>query len=106
KDEFAFNTKLGPANVDTLGDFAHNTDLIHLGDTIFKTIGPTLDGVEFYAKAQAVKAHDADDRIIYDTSTGKLYYDDDGNKAGGHAAVHFATLSTKPVVDAGDFLVV
>ena len=31
----------------------------------------------FYAAAGAT-AHDATDRIVYDSSTGKVYYDDDG----------------------------
>ncbi len=104
RDEFVFNTKLGGTNTDTVADFTHDTDLLHLSDAIFRTVGPTLDAAEFYAGAGAVKAHDRDDRIIYDTSTGRLYYDDDGKR--GHAAIHFATLATKPVVDAGDFAVV
>jgi VCBS repeat-containing protein len=105
-DRFVFNSKLGTSNFDTITDFKHNVDLIALDDAIFKAIGLSLSAGEFYAKAGATRAHDANDRVIYDKSTGRLYYDTDGNKSGGAAAVHFATLSTKPVIDAGDFLVV
>jgi VCBS repeat-containing protein len=101
-DKFVFNAKLGSTNIDTLKDFAHDIDLIQLDDKIFSKIGPSLSDGEFYAKSGAVKAHDKSDRIIYDTKTGKLYYDDDG--AGGHAAVQFATLSNKPTIDHGDFV--
>ncbi|HYD06803.1 MAG TPA: calcium-binding protein, partial [Reyranella sp.] len=92
------------SNVDTISDFKHDTDVIQLENSVFKTIGPTLEAGEFFAKRGATKAHDADDRIVYDKSTGKLYYDDDGK--GGHAAVHFATLSNKPTLDHGDFAIV
>lgn len=47
-----------------------------------------------YAAAGATKAHNSTDRIIYDTTTHKLYFDDDGNKRGGHAAGQFAALSS------------
>ena len=104
-DAFVFNTRLVAANVDTVRDFTHDVDLLMLDDKYFKRIGAVLDVGEFYAKAGATKAHDRDDRIIYNTKNGKLYFDQDGSK-GGHDAIHFATLSTKPLLDAGDFLIV
>jgi Ca2+-binding RTX toxin-like protein len=49
-------------------------------------------------------AHDADDRIVYNTATGALYYDADG--IGGEAAIQFATLSGSPDhLTAADFAV-
>jgi Ca2+-binding RTX toxin-like protein len=105
-DKFVFNAALNSAiNVDTIKDFAHDLDLIQLDDAIFKKIGAKLDAGELYAKAGAVKGHDANDRIIYDKATGKLYFDDDGS--GSRAAIWFATLSTKPqALDHGDFGIV
>jgi serralysin len=101
-----FKTTLGAGNVDKLTDFKHDTDQLQLAKALFAKIGLSLDAAEFFAKKGAVKAHDRDDRIVYDTKTGKLFYDDDGNKAGGHAAIHFATLANKPVLDHGDFIIV
>lgn len=105
-DMFVFSTKLGTSNVDTIKDFVHDVDQIALDRDVFKRIGAALEDNEFFAKKGATKAHDRDDRIVYDTKTGKLYYDADGNKKGGQDAVHFATLSNKAVLDAGDFLIV
>ena len=51
-----------------------------------------------------VRAHDADDHIIYNKATGALYYDDDG--IGAHAAIQLAYLSNKPVLAANDFAVI
>ena len=48
----------------------------------------------FYAKAGATKAHDADDRLIYNKTTGNLYVDIDGK--GGADAVLFAKLANHP----------
>jgi VCBS repeat-containing protein len=106
RDSFVFDSKLGASNVDTITDFRHNTDILVLDDKIFGKIGGKLEKAEFYDKAGATKAHDRNDRVIYDTKSGKLYYDDDGNKKGGHDAVHVATLSTKPTLDYGDFGIV
>ena len=98
--------KLGSTNVDLIKDFAHDIDVIQLDDKIFAGIGISLSKKEFYAAAGATKAHDANDHIIYNTSNGKLYYDSDGNVAGGRAAVLFATLDHKPLIDHGDFAIV
>lgn len=104
KDKFVFSTALSKSNVDTITDFKHGQDKLALDDAIFAAIGVKLDKGELYAKAGAKAAHDADDRIIYDSSSGKLYYDDDGK--GGHAAVQFATLSGHPSLTASDFIIV
>jgi VCBS repeat-containing protein len=106
KDKFVFNTALSSANVDTIDDFKHDADLIQLDDAIFTKIGSKLESAEFYAAKGAVKAHDKSDRIIYDTKTGKLYFDADGSKKGGVDAVHFATLTKHPLLDHGDFAIV
>ena len=58
----------------------------------------------FHAAAGANGGHDANDRVVYNTSTGQLYYDADGNGAG--AAEIFATLTTKPVITASDIVVI
>ena len=47
--------------------------------------------------------HDADDRIVYDTTSGNLWYDDDGS--GSHAAQLLGTLQGAPGVTAHDFTV-
>jgi hypothetical protein len=103
-DTFVFNAKLGASNVDTIVDFKHDVDIIALDDRIFTKLAGSLTEAQFHAKAGTTNAHDKSDRIIYDSNTGKLYFDDDGK--GGHAAVQFATLSNKAVLDHGDFAIV
>jgi Ca2+-binding RTX toxin-like protein len=99
-DSFYFHTALGATNVDTITDFEVGVDKIMLDRAVFHAIanGP-LAGFAFYIGAAA---HDANDRIVYDSATGKLYYDADGNGVG--AAVHFATLDTGLSLQASDFI--
>jgi Ca2+-binding RTX toxin-like protein len=47
-------------------------------------------------------AADADDRIIYDSATGKLFYDADGNAAG--AQVLFAQVTAGTALTDVDFV--
>jgi Ca2+-binding RTX toxin-like protein len=107
-DTFVFNTALSAStNVDRIGGVVHTSDVIQLDDAIFKKIGGTLDAGEFRAGAGIVAGGDANDRIIYDTTSGNLYFDIDGNKAGGKAAILFATITDLPVpLSAGDFVIV
>jgi Ca2+-binding RTX toxin-like protein len=49
-------------------------------------------------------AHDSDDRIIYDSPSGSLFYDSDGT--GATAAIKFATLSPSLPLSSADFRIV
>jgi serralysin len=105
-DRFVFNTKLAPVNIEQIEDFRHDRDVIALEDFIFKKVGSSLTASELHVKAGATSGHDRDDRVIYNTKNGKLFYDADGNKSDGLASVHFATLTNKPTLDVGDFIIV
>ncbi len=100
-DRFAFGTALNAAtNVDTIADFTHGVDDFNLAQTIFAGIGATLDASEF----QIGMADSATDRIIYNNVTGQLFYDSNGNGAGGMTL--FATVTAGTVLDIGDFVMV
>ncbi len=93
-DVFVFDTATGSTNVDTITDFTSASDKIQLSKTIFTAAGTTGDLLSgaFWSGAGVVAGHDADDRFVYNTTTGNLYYDADGNGAG--LAVLIATLGT------------
>jgi len=87
-DTFAFTSALGSANVDQVMDFNARDDTIRLDHQVFAALpAGTLSRAAFYTGAAA---HDADDRIIYDPASHKLYYDADGT--GSIAPVEFADL--------------
>jgi Ca2+-binding RTX toxin-like protein len=102
-DTFLFDTQLnGSSNVDQLTDFRAVDDTIALDRTAFTRLSVgALATVSFYA---GTAAHDADDRIIYDSATGQIYYDADGNGAG--AQILFAQLAQGTALGYADFLVV
>jgi Ca2+-binding RTX toxin-like protein len=100
-DTFAFTTALGSGNVDAIGDFVSGSDRIALDHGIFGGVAGALPPGAFVA---GTAAQDANDRIIYDSATGNLYFDADGNGAG--AAMLFATLQAGLPLAADDFLVI
>lgn len=103
-DQFVFATKFRTAGVDTIVKFEHDTDKLVLENKVFKAIGSSLSDGEFYAKDGATAAHDESDHLVYNKTTGDLYYDKDGE--GGAAAILFATISNHASLDHKDFLIV
>ncbi len=101
-DSFAFTTHLGGGNVDTLADFASGLDRILLDDAIFAGIAPGALAAGAFVTGAA--ATDIDDRIVYDSVTGQLFYDLDGSGAG--SAVQFASVAAGTVLAASDFAVI
>jgi Ca2+-binding RTX toxin-like protein len=106
-DIFVFDA--APASRDTITDFSRaDGDKIHLSKAVFKGFAytGTLLAEDFYAAAGATTARDATDRVIYNTTTGILYYDADG--AGGAAAAQVALLgaSTHPALLFSDLQII
>jgi len=103
-DTFAFTTTLGALNIDTIADFTAGSDKIQLGGAagqpfVALATGTLRTGTLVIGSA----ALDADDYLIYNSGTGALLYDADGNGAG--AAVQFAVLTPGLGLAVTDFLV-
>ena len=105
-DTFTF---LRPALGGTITDFASGSEKIHL-DAVQRMTELGASGnfaagdARFFAAAGATGGHDADDRVIFDTSTGNLYYDSDGSGATPSELivnVQSAVVATDIVVDNG-----
>lgn len=104
KDSFVFNTKLGSTNIDTIKDFSAPDDTIKLENAIFTKLSKpgVLSSANFRASSTG-KAKDSNDYIVYETDTGKLFYDTDGS--GSKAAVQFAIIGAHPKISALDFVI-
>ena len=102
QDSFVFANALNGAEADIVADFNSADDTILLDDAVFTGLG--LGALNASAFVTGTTALDADDRVLYDAGTGRLYFDADGNGAG--AAIQFATLSGTPVITASDFMVI
>jgi Ca2+-binding RTX toxin-like protein len=89
-DAFYFLEAPGAGNVDHVTDFAAG-ERLYLEDLVYAGIGAPGDfaaGDErFFAAAGASGGADASDRVIYDTTSGRLYFDADGSGAGSATLV-------------------
>lgn len=102
-DTFVFNTALGAGSVDRITDFSVLDDTIRLDDAKFVGLATGNLAESAFAANLTGRATDGLDRIIYETDTGRLYFDADGSGAG--ARVHFATLSASLALTNADFFV-
>ena len=101
-DGFYFDAPLSIAGVDAISDFSVADDTIFLSRSVFAAF--TANGaIDDGAFAHGTAAAEADDRILYDKATGRIFYDADGSGAG--AAIHFATVAAGTELGAADFVV-
>ena len=102
-DTFAFSTAFA-SNIDSVTDYVVANDTIELDNSVFTgLIVGTLTAAEFLSSPSGT-ATTAAQRIIYNSTTGALSFDADGNGVG--AAVQFATLSAGLAMVAGEFSIV
>ncbi|WP_295529542.1 hypothetical protein [Novosphingobium sp. Chol11] len=92
-DTFHFASKSSASlgsTMDIVTDFnGREGDKLAFSKAVFTGLG-SIGGLEEAAFHAGTSAHDADDRIIYDQATGKVYYDADGN--GRSAQTLLATI--------------
>ena len=100
-DTFRFAGKLRKIGPDTIADFVPGEDVIALRHKTFKALDTgDLDPGMF---RHGSTARDGDDHLLYDTATGILRYDKNGDKPGG--VVTIAILDGHPALTAGDIVV-
>lgn len=85
---------------DTIADFSTGIDHIRLAPKVFKALGVSVDEGEFVLGDAAA---DANDYLVYNMSTGALYFDADGSSAG--VAVQIADLGAGTSLAFTDFMV-
>jgi Ca2+-binding RTX toxin-like protein len=105
-DRFLFTSL---SAIDTIADFSRDEgDKIALSKAVFTAFAANtkLTASAFHSGAGVDTAHDASDRILYNTTTGALWYDPDGT--GASAAQKIAVLgdASHPVLSYGDFLII
>lgn len=101
-DVFVFDTALASTNVDTITDFSAVDDTIRLDDAVFTGLAVGTLSASAFAANLTGQATGAAERILYETDTGKLFFDVDG--VGGVARVQFATISAGLTVTSADFV--
>lgn len=103
-DKFVFTTNLNArTNKDKILDWNYRDDTIYLENAIFKSLKKTgaLSGSSFVL---ASKAKDSNDYVGYNKTTGDLWYDPNGSRAGGQVA--FANIGKLKAIYYKDFVII
>jgi Ca2+-binding RTX toxin-like protein len=101
-DTFLFTTAPGTDNIDTIKDFVPVDDTIALSRSVFPGLAPGALPSAAFALSTDVPQYD--DRIIYDKTSGFLYFDQDGSNT-AFAPIHFATVAAGLNLSSADFIV-
>jgi Ca2+-binding RTX toxin-like protein len=102
-DTFVFDTKPGSSNIDSITDYNVAADTMRIDNAVFSGLANGGLKASAFVKNTSGNAADASDRIIYESDTGKLYFDRDGT--GSAAKVYFATLEKNLALTHADFIV-
>ena len=95
-------------NTDTITDFSKvtgNADRIYLDHVIFDQLGAGGSPLDATAFITGSAATDDTDRIIYNQTTGALYYDSDGSGIAAMVQLAIFGTTTHPSLVATDFFV-
>jgi Ca2+-binding RTX toxin-like protein len=104
RDGFVFDTAAISAEADSINDFTTVDDSIWLDNAVFPLLGAGgVLNAAFFKAFTSTSQLDSNDLVAYQTTTGRLYVDMNGAAAGGWLQI--ATLTTKPVITAADFIV-
>ncbi|NMG28528.1 calcium-binding protein [Aromatoleum evansii] len=99
-DVFLFDDLTG---VDTITDFGNGNDMLAFDNSVFTAF--TTDGaLAAGSLVSGAVAVEADDFLLFDSTTGALYYDADANGAGG--AVQVAQLNVGATLTAEDVTII
>jgi Ca2+-binding RTX toxin-like protein len=93
--------------IDKITDFMATDDTLQISATDFGgglTSGIFLAVEQFRAGSGITRATTANERFIYNTETGALFFDADGNSI-GFGAVQITTLVSKPFINHDDIFV-
>jgi Ca2+-binding RTX toxin-like protein len=89
-------------NVDTITDFLSGTDKLEFSADSFSPLGAP-GPIAADVLVLGTSAQDANDRLIYDSGTGSLFYDADGTGSGTAQLV--ANLGVGTALGAADIFV-
>ncbi|HEY0962471.1 MAG TPA: calcium-binding protein, partial [Pseudomonadales bacterium] len=101
-DRFVFNTAPGTGNLDQIAtDFTIGEDRIVLRSSTFTMLsGSGVLGADNFRSGAGAVAQDANDYIVYDSTTKTLYYDADGSGSGSQLPI--LVFAGTPNLAAGD----
>ena len=109
KDTFWFTDALDAINnVDTITDFVSGNDQLEFSVSALTGLGVigqwAASDQRFWSSTTGI-AHNASDRLIYNTSTGELNYDSDGTGVLAAVTVEILGVLTHPALSAADIIV-
>ncbi len=90
-DSFRFSVAPSSSNIDTVRDFNVAADELQLENGVFTALSATPGILAADAFHIGANAADAEDRVVYNATTGNLYYDADGS--GAQAKVLICSMS-------------
>lgn len=103
-DIFKFTTAAAAANLDYVIDYSVADDTIQIDNAVFALLGGAGALVASLFKNLALGAQDANDVLVYNQTTGALFYDNNGLTAGGQFQI--ADFTNGLVLTSTEFTVI